>query len=216
MDLTVNSQSSTPDEAISGEFPRQDKTVTITGAAALAKWSVLGRTHTTATDNNGTANAGNTGNGTIGTVSADDGAKKGTWRITMIEPATDLGRFTVEDPDGIEVGVGTVGTAFNGPINFTIADGATDFVAGDGFTVVVGEGTEVWKLSAIAAVDGSQVPAGILAEAVDVTAADKLAPIYVTGVFDPAALTYGTGHTAATVKADLEARNIYLKSTVAR
>jgi hypothetical protein len=40
-------------------------------------------------------------------------------------------------------GEGVVGTAYNGTVNFTIADGATDFVAGDAFTVHVaaGQGT---------------------------------------------------------------------------
>ena len=61
----------------------------------------------------GAAVAGNTGNGTITaspTVAA--AAKVGVYRLTCIEPATDLGKFQVEDPDGIVIGVATVGTQF--------------------------------------------------------------------------------------------------------
>lgn len=87
----------------------------------------------------GAAVAGNTGNGTITaapTVGA--GAKVGVYRAVCIEPATDLGKFTVENPDGVTVGVATVGTEFvGGGLTFTIADGDTDFVSGDSFTITV-------------------------------------------------------------------------------
>lgn len=214
-DLTFNSNSSpTPDKLFSGEFPRETRTVTITGAAALVKGTVLGRTHTSPTDDNGVAAAGNTGTGTIGTVSADDGAMPGVWRIVCVEPGTDVGQFLVERPDGTIAGKATVAVAYNGEINFTIADGGTDYVAGDSFTVTVTEGTVKYKKSASAATDGSQVPCAILSEDCDVTSADKLCAVYLTGDFNPAALTFGTGHDATTVAAAFEARNIYLKSTV--
>jgi hypothetical protein len=214
-DLTQTSQTfSPPDNLFAGNYPVAAKTALITGAAALLRGTVLGRTHVTATDDNGAAGAGNTGTGTIGTVSADDGAQKGVWRITAMEPATDAGKFLVTRPDGTIDGTATVAVAYNGGINFTIADGGTDFIAGDFFTVTVGEGTEKYKPSLAAATDGSQVPVAILSEDVDVTSEDKEAGIYLTGDFSVAALTFGTGHTAASTKIGLEARNIYLKSTV--
>lgn len=87
----------------------------------------------------GAAVAGNTGNGTITaspTISA--GAKEGVYTITMLEPATNAGEFVVEDPDGAVIGNGTVAVAFSaGGVAFTIADGSTDFAAGDQFTVTV-------------------------------------------------------------------------------
>lgn len=89
----------------------------------------------------GAAVAGGTGNGTITaapTVGA--AAKAGVYRLTCIEPATDLGKFQVEDPDGIVIGVATVGTEFTTHLTFTIADGSTDFVAGDSFTITVTAG----------------------------------------------------------------------------
>lgn len=83
-----------------------------------------------------TAYAGNTGNGTMGTVTVSAGAKEGTYNLEIIEPAANAGKFSVEDPDGVIIGTGTVGVAFSaGGLAFTLADGATDFVAGDGFTI---------------------------------------------------------------------------------
>lgn len=87
----------------------------------------------------GAAVAGNTGNGTITaapTVSA--GAKVGVYRLICIEPGTDVGKFTLSDPDGIDLGVVTVAAAYsaNG-LAFTIADGSTDFASGDSFIITV-------------------------------------------------------------------------------
>jgi Bacteriophage lambda head decoration protein D len=86
----------------------------------------------------GAAVAGNTGTGGItASPAVGAGAKVGVYRAVCIEPATDAGKFLVSDPDGIEVGVATVGVEFvGGGLTFTIAD-ATDFVAGDSFTITV-------------------------------------------------------------------------------
>jgi hypothetical protein len=82
------------------------------------------------------AYAGNTGNGVMGAVTVSAGAKAGVYQLVVIEPGSNAGRFTVEDPDGDTIGVGTVGSAFSaGGLAFTLADGATDFVSGDGFTI---------------------------------------------------------------------------------
>lgn len=43
----------------------------------------------------------------------------------------------MEDPDGVTIGTATVAVLYDGPINFTIADGATDFAAGDAFVITV-------------------------------------------------------------------------------
>lgn len=79
-----------------------------------------------------------TGNGTI-TASPATGAgcKVGTYKAIFVEPATDLGTFIVEDPDGITIGSGTVGVAFTTHLTFTIADGSTDFTAGSYFPIAV-------------------------------------------------------------------------------
>lgn len=82
----------------------------------------------------------NTGNGTITSAPAvAAGAKAGRYTVTMLEPASNAGEFVVEDPDGVIIGNGTVAVALTvggvGP--FTVADGSTDFAAGDQFSIDV-------------------------------------------------------------------------------
>lgn len=103
----------------------------------------------------GDADSGNTGDGTIGTISGDADTITGDYVATIIEPATDGGIFMVQDPEGRDIGSGTVGTEFSdGGITFTISDGATDFVAGDRFIISVTQNNvafpAVWKSAASA------------------------------------------------------------------
>ncbi|ATQ67829.1 MULTISPECIES: hypothetical protein [Methylosinus] len=83
------------------------------------------------------AKLGNAGNGAVGSLSADATARTGTWHITCKKAAANGGQFNVVDPTGVNVGTAFVGTPFNGAIDFTISDGATDFIIGDEFTVTV-------------------------------------------------------------------------------
>lgn len=87
--------------------------------------------------------AGNTGNGAMGAVTVEAGAKVGAWRLQIIEPGANVGTFRLEDPDGIvSPEAGVVASAYDDDnLNFTLADGATDFVAGDGFTITVDDKT---------------------------------------------------------------------------
>jgi len=64
--------------------------------------------------------------------------------------------------------------------------------------------------SLAAAEDGSEVPVSILADDCDSTAAAKNTSHYLSGEFDQNRLTYGTGHTAATVKAAFGSKPLYL------
>ncbi|HYD26976.1 head decoration protein [Brevundimonas sp.] len=113
-----------------------------------------------------TADAGNTGNGSIGTVTADAGAQEGVWNVVIIEPASNAGEFEVTRPDGTVDGTGTVAVAYNGGINFTLADGATDFAAGDRWTIGVNFPDDDGKAVAWdpAGTDGSQFIAGVFLE----------------------------------------------------
>jgi hypothetical protein len=81
----------------------------------------------------------NTGNGTISGLSALSGVQLGNYRAVCTAAATNAGTFTVTDPLGNTLGTVTVGgAAFNNQISFTIADGTTDFIVGDGFTIRTG------------------------------------------------------------------------------
>lgn len=120
----------------------------------------------------GAAVSGNTGNGAISAVSAGATAKAGVYTANLIEPAANGGTFSVEDPDGVNVGTAVVGTPFAGPVNFTIADGATDFVAGDRFAIMVAAGSGKYKEYNPANTDGSQTAVAILYASVDATGGD--------------------------------------------
>ena len=115
--------------------------------------------------------AGNTGDGTI-TASPAVGAaaKPGVYRLICIEPAANAGKFSVEDPDGLLIGVATVGVEFTTHLTFTIADGEADFVAGDSFTITVAAGSRKVTQIDFAATDGSDAACGLLL--LDTTAPD--------------------------------------------
>jgi len=145
--------------------------ITVLSGQNLKTGTVIGKV--TVGGVTGAAVAGNTGDGTIGTLSAGTGARPGVYRATCIEPATNLGKFAVEDPNGVGIGVATVGTAFSGQVVFTIADGAADFISGDAFTITVAAGSGKVKASPLTAADGSDSAAGVLAFDVDASAGDK-------------------------------------------
>lgn len=148
--------------------------ITVLSGQNLKAGAVIGATMVGATAT-AQANAGNTGNGAMGAITVTGPAvKPGVYKLTVIEPGTNLGTFRVEDPDGVEIGTGVVASAFaKGGLSFTLADGATDFVAGDGFAITVVAGTVKWKEYNPANTDGSQIARGVLYDAVDASAADK-------------------------------------------
>lgn len=124
----------------------------------------------TATAAAATAWATNTGNGAMGAITVSTGVKAGTYKLAIIEPGTNVGTFLVFDPDGLIVGKGAVASAFSaGGLAFTLADGSTDFVAGDGFDIVIGDGDGTYVAYDDDATDGSDVAAGILFGACDAT-----------------------------------------------
>jgi hypothetical protein len=149
----------------------RDNAVLQTPANLLAG-TVLGKT-TTAGTIAAAAAAGNTGNGTITGTSVGGGAKVGVYKAVCIEPAANAGVFELEDPDGFIIGRATVAVAFTGPINFTINDGAADFVSGDLIEFTVSQLTQKYKQLAPAGTDGSQYAAAVLFADCDASAADK-------------------------------------------
>lgn len=204
----------TPDNLLAGDYPAVTDIVTILSGQNLTRGALLGKVTVGAAT--GAAVAGNTGNGTItASPTVSGAAKPGVYRAVCIEPATDLGKFAVEDPDGITVGVATVGTAFTGGgLTFTIADGSTDFASGDSFTITVAAGSGKYKQCNSANTDGSQAPQVILAEDCDASGGDAQALIYLSGAFNEAAIGFGGTDTAATHRAALRDLNIYLKKAV--
>jgi hypothetical protein len=205
------SETYTPDNLIAGLRHRVTETVTdvLSGEGVLARGTVVGRVEVVL----GTAAAGtNTGNGTIGSVAlnASGPVKVGTYTATNIVAVGNGGLFEVKDPEGRGIGIARVGVLFVGPgIQFTIADGATDFIVGDSFTIPITVGSLKLKKAALAATDGSQRVYGVIAEEVDATSADAEAVVYLTGEFNEDALTFGTGLTKTNTKEEARAKGIH-------
>lgn len=148
--------------------------ITLLTGQNLKVGAVLGRRLASPTVGAAAALGTNTGDGAVSgeAVGTNLGAQRGTYRIVFIEPATNLGTFQVFDPRGVYVGDGVVGTEFDDQIKFTIADGTTDFVAGDAFTIAVSGGGYKYKEYSPANADGSERVAGVLGADTDASAAD--------------------------------------------
>lgn len=87
-----------------------------------------------------TAFTHNTGNGAMGAITVGAGAKVGTYTLEVMKVVGSAGAFVVRYPDGSYCGQGNVASAFTGGgLTFTLADGGTDYIVGDGFTIAVAE-----------------------------------------------------------------------------
>jgi hypothetical protein len=155
---------------------RSREVVTIASGQNLAAGTVLGRQRGTASS---AALGTNTGNGTMGAVTLGAGAMEGAYKLTIIEPGANVGQFIVENPLGAIIGHGTVASAFSaGGLSFTLADGATDFVAGDSFTITVAAGTK-YVAHDQDGTDGSEIAVAVLFAACDATDGDTSAVAHV-------------------------------------
>lgn len=205
-----------PDRLIAGN-PQllQSRSITLLSGENRARGTVLGRQSTATVPTTGTADGGNTGNGTMASVAAGGvDLKEGVYTMRCIAAASNAGDFEVIDPDGLVVGIAIVAVAFTSThLDLTIADGSTDFAVGDEFTVTVAA-VDKYIMSLAAAEDGSQRPVAVLAEACDASAGDKVCLAYFAGEFDENELTLGTGHTVASVKDDLHDKGIRLMPSI--
>ena len=107
------------------------------------------------------SNAANTGTGTIAMDAATPvlaDAAPGVYQVTFTGPTT----FTVEKPNGDQIGEGATGQAFSDDVKFTITAGATAFVAGDGFKITVAPGSGLNVPLSIAALNGGQIATKII------------------------------------------------------
>lgn len=198
----------------SNDYSREK--VTVQSGESLALLEVIGKV---LVDVPTTGTAGtNTGNGTCGSVAGGAKTIPETFTLKCVAAATNGGRFEVVGSKTGSLGDAVVGTAFASDfINFTIADGATDFAVGDSFTIEVAEGSgEVVALDPDA-VDGSNRAAGIMAAAADASAAAvKGAAIVRDAMIDPNNLVWPDGITAGektAALADLAALGIVAVET---
>ncbi|MCX7178776.1 MAG: head decoration protein [Proteobacteria bacterium] len=158
-------------ECDEGTISRETVTI-LSGSGVITAGMVLGQI-TKAGTAAAVAFAGNTGTGTVGAITVGAAAIPGAYKLTIIEPAANAGTFTLENPNGVTVGTGTVAVAFSGGgLGFTVSD-ATDFVAGDGFTITVAAGSLKYQPYDDDNTDGSDTATCIAYSEVDATSADQ-------------------------------------------
>lgn len=133
------------DNLVAGDKPLITESVLIPSGNNLTRGTVLGR-QKVSVPTTGTADGGNTGNGTCTAVSGGGKTAKGTYTIECIVAITNGGTFSVVGPNGnigdvtIVAGAGGTGVFASEELNFTLTDGSTDFALGDKFTVAVTDG----------------------------------------------------------------------------
>lgn len=176
------------------------------GGTVLDGGTVLGKIGPSTGAPVSAANGGNTGNGVMGAVTESAGAIVGVYKLVVVAAVVNSGIFELFDPNGAFIGQGKVATLFaGGGLSFTLADGAADFVAGDGFTITVAANADANKYVPVnlAGVDGSQNAAAILFNSpFDVTAADtKQTVITRHAEVNGSELTYPAGATAPQIAA---------------
>lgn len=163
--MTVLSEGRHPGEIIIGGHDDISKDVLVIPESQTVKpGAVLGKVAIVAGVVATPSYAG-TGNGvlTLASPPVSTKVKDGDYKLTCVTAAANGGVFRVEDPQGRSLGNATVGQAFNKDLKFTIADGATDFVVGDEFTITVAADAEdfVYPVLNPAGTDGSEVAAAI-------------------------------------------------------
>lgn len=153
---------------------RSREEVVIVAGSGILKAGTLIALITAANALTPTAAGGNTGNGTIGSVTVTSAAITGNYLLTITEAAANAGTFEVVDPMGLPLGEGTVGMPFiGGGLTFTLADGSTDFVVDDAFTLaVLANLGEYTAYDDDGTDDGRRAASGVLFAAVDATVND--------------------------------------------
>lgn len=152
-----------------GERSREAILLTGDNSTAVLGSTILGAVETaTPTLTVGTPFSGTgatVGNGSISAAAADAGAMAGDWRLRCTATGA-TGKFEVIKPNGTTDGILTIGTAYDGTINITVADGSNDWLVGDVIPVSVSyqDGESVLKYEAYDqdGTDGSQIAAGVL------------------------------------------------------
>lgn len=119
----------------------------------------------------GVAASGNTGGGTITSVTGNTKTKKGVYTIECLTyTASPLAAtFSVIDPDGNSLPDASLGAYVNDQICMLIADGSPVIAVGDKWTITVSDGSGYVKGIDFDAVDGTQTAYGILTADVDAT-----------------------------------------------
>lgn len=170
-------QMKTATDVVKTEGPNRssrDEGVLASGSGVVECGTVIGRIGVGAAVAAAKA-GGNTGNGTLTldvTTPVRNGAKVGVYRVRLKTVAANGGVWAVTDPEGYDLGEVAVGATVDNDLKFATADGATDFVVGDGFDITVAIGSGKWKPLDFSAWDGSANDLAILLERANATSTD--------------------------------------------
>lgn len=169
-------------------------------SGAVVAGTVLGRDLTGAVSV--AAGGSNTGDGTMAaTPTIGNDAVVGEYTLNITAAASDAGEFELIDPDGDIVGTGDVASAFTSShLNFTLQDGAADFIVGDTFTITVAEEYGSYAPLDLSATDGTQHVAGVaIGYYADSASTQKIAVLANNANVKTGSLTYPAGATAAQI-----------------
>lgn len=156
--------------------------ISVLAGQNLSVAAVLGKVTAGSVPTTGTAGGSNVGDGTCTSVTGGKYVKVGTYTLTCVEPHSNTGAFAVAGVNGEAIGAASVGIAFtSSEINFTLNDGATDFAAGDVFTIAVPAGGGQYRAINPSGVDGSAIAAGLLYAAVNASASGDHTLAYTSG-----------------------------------
>lgn len=116
----------------------------------------------------------------------------------------------------------TASKAVDSPVEHELFAGSTDLIVTHKITLAQGQKLKrgallgkvtaggKYKLSATGAGDGSEKPSAVLVHNHDTSDGDAEATVYVRGNFNAAAMTFGNGHTADSVRDELHALGIVI------
>lgn len=185
----------------------RENIVIVAGAGKLSAGTVLALI-TAANAIAVTADAGNTGNGTVTDLTAQSEAVSGTYTVIITKAAS--GEFELAGPSGVNVGSGEVGQPFStAGINFTITAGDTAFADGDSFTLTVNANLgEYVPYDDDGVDDGRRTASAILYGGVDATDTDVLAVGIVRDAEVTARLLIGLDDNSI---ADLEDKGVVIR-----
>ncbi len=185
--MTLISNLSNNPKVLGAEPRSVSRVIAQDAGAIIPEGAVLGEI-SLGTPTSAAKSGGNTGNGTLTTLTLVEGARVGVYAVRVIEVAANVARFQVMAPDGNQIGTGIVAGAagtfvFENEIRFTLTDGGTDFIVGDGFDVTVPAGSGRLVRSVSTATDGSKLPRFVTTRPIDARAGIVTTDVVFDGTF---------------------------------
>jgi hypothetical protein len=149
------------------------------------------------------ADAGNTGDGTVGSISVGPLVKKGIYQLICNGSG-----FNIISPEGEACGFAVADEAFTSrELNLTVTAGAAAFVAGDFFTITV-SGTGKHKMVAADSADGTGTADQVLMLDVDALDADVPSKGWESGEFDAGLLIVAEGESIASYRDQMRVKSM--------